>query len=898
MQRNRFYAVILFLFCAMLTVHAVEYGEGLSMYTRDEGFILKTLKNDLQNEVVIQIDVPDLTWEVVQKSNGDFCQFQLQEAGVTLTPGEPMVPMIGKSYQISPTMAPYVSLRNVSYYEIDLPAPVLPAQYDLAPADIETVAQLDQELYQLNHWYPEKRVQSFRPEILRDVRLLPIAIYPVQVNPVSNKARIIENAELVIEMREEPSENTLQQLGPYSPSFDQLYRAYIPNYTNPHLEIMDASLGRGEHYLFVMDDEFLSRCQGFFTWKEQQGFLIDVILLSEVGGSTPEAVKSAIEQKYFSEECPVYVSVIGDATNFPLYESHDTYMGGDYADDLFFAQMEGDDLRADFFMSRYPVDNPDELTVMLSKIIYYETNPYMDQPHYYDTALMACSGLYGSQQLTKEQTAERLTTNLDYQTIYTMYDWSVSGSENQVTEWINQGLSIINYRGEGWSSGWNPGHITGWHYDRVYNLNNSYMIPVITSIGCGVAMYDASECFGHAWVVHGTPSTPKGAVAFMGPTYNTRTTVNNWIDRGLYRGFCYHDITRSSVAFNYGKMYSHDHFLGTPYMENDVPTHLKEYVLFGNPDLWWRTDMPRNAQVYTAWCPASDRDGIVIIDEYGNKVANSQISFLKDSERRVYVTDGGGGCRVYMRDVNEPIPYTLTGWNLLPCFGTYQPLEELEDGDILITEVKPDIETTGTAGDKVELYNNDATSVNLRNWTIGDLDGYDIPFVTVDAVLEPGEIAVIEFVGHEGTQNVTTTTYGLRITSEAVIGLSALEDNVVLRNTEGRVRDALCYHNNSGIGSTDVTNDICKLTQPSSPLSMGSGAWWFGPDEVTKEQYEDLAIDWSQYAGIGGVGSIKRVQIPGAGEYDRPENFLVTSSDSFGSVSFPTMNEGFLLKQE
>ncbi len=351
---------------------------------------------------------------------------------------------------------------------------------------------------------------------------------------------------------------------------------------------------------------------------------------------------------------------------------------------------------------------------------------------------MSCSGLYESQQITKEQTAERLFTNLDYNTIHTMYDWTIGGSELQVSAWINQGISILNYRGEGWSSGWNPGHATGWHYDRVYALTNTNMLPVVTSIGCGVAMFSASECFGHSWMVHGTPSAHKGAVAFMGPTYNTRTTINNWIDRGIYRGFCYHSITRSSQAFNYGKMYAHDHFLGTPYMDNDIPTHLREYVLFGNPDLWWRTDQPRQAGIFTAWSPDSDRDGIVVIDAMGKRVANAQVSFLKDTERRVYVTNDSGGCRVYMRDVDQPIPVTVTGWNLIPVFSTYLPQQDGQDGDVLISEVKPDVEMTGIAGDKVELYNNGLTAVNIAGWTIGDLDGFDIPITMNDAILEPG----------------------------------------------------------------------------------------------------------------------------------------------------------------
>jgi len=207
---------------------------------------------------------------------------------------------------------------------------------------------------------------------------------------------------------------------------------------------------------------------------------------------------------------------------------------------------------------------------------------------------------------------------------------------------------------------------------------------------------------------------------------------------------------------------------------------------------------------------------------------------------------------------------------------------------MIITEIKPDILTSGTAGDKVEIVNLETeTTINLKNWTIGDLDGYDVPFTNQNALLEPESIAVIEFVGPLGAESVTPTAYGLLITSTAIIGLSSLEDTIVLRNTTGRVRDAVCWHNGTGIGSTNETNDMSKLTLPTSTVAMGFRGWWTGPDEVTREEYESLAVDWSAFAGVGGPGSIQRTGIPGSGVYDSPDFFTVSSTTSFGIYEIP-----------
>ncbi len=879
-------ACVLMLFLVHGAVMAFDEEMELQRHYRDEGFVLKTVVSELEEEVVINIQVPDLTTSIHEIDGETYCSLNLDEAGSTMTPGEPMVPMIGKIYQISDTRVPVVSVEVIRSHTELLPYPLIPAQEDQEICDIVSVDAFDPAVYSDSDWYPLNRVFVDRPVIIRDIRVLPVAYYPVRYHGPSQTIEVIDEAALIIRMVDGATVNILDSHGPFSPSWDTYYKALVPNYES---DAESRSRGVAERYLFIMRDEFESRCQGFFAWKEQQGFAVDILRFSEMGGNPSAAtVKSYVQAIYDGPNRPVYASIIGSTNNFPVYESYDTYMGGNYDNDFFYSQLDGDDLFADIFLSRYPAVNGDELSTMLAKILYYERHPNSDDREYYSRALMACSGLYASQQLTKEQTRDRLLTDLNYSTVNEMYDWSVGGV-SQVLEWMNEGVSIINYRGEGWQSGWNPAHAYGFHTGEVYSLHNGDMMPVITSIGCGVAMFDGySDCFGHSWMVHGSPGNMQGAVAFMGPTYNTRTTVNNWLDRGMYRGFCYHDITRSSAVYNYGKTYMHNHFLGTPYMTNDVPTHIKEYVLFGNPDLWWRTSPPITAEVYNAWCPNSRGEGIVVIDTEGRKLPNAQVCFLKDNEQRVYVTDSGGGCQVYMGDITEPAPCTVTGWNLLPCDGTFSLPEAGDDGDIIITEVKPDIEMSGTAGDRVEIANLEiALAVNLKGWTIGDLDGYDRPFVNQDAVLGPRKVAVIEIVGYHGEETVTETAYGLYITSRSMVGLSSLEDSCMVRNTDGRIRDGIYWHNGSGIGSTNESLDMSKLTQPTTTLAMGFRGWWTGPDEVTQEMYETYAIDWSMYAGNGGPGSIQRIGLPGVGVYDSPSYFMVSINENFGSYSFP-----------
>jgi len=873
-------------------IQALEGDLPQTLRQMDQGFRILTEKNELDEEIRISIQVPEINLGRKELPEGIFTTLDIAEAGFTAATGKPMLPQIGKFYQISDTLAPEVTVNIIKSHIMKLDYPVLPYQDDQEACDVKTIENLDAATYSMGNWYPEKRFLVMDPVILRDVRLLPAVVYPIRYHALSKTLEIIDEMELVIRFHEDSSENILRNIGPYSPTYEQFYKAIVPNYQPRDRD--ESTRGEAEHYLLIMDDEFEARCQGFIAWKEEQGFAVDIMRLSDLG-SNPNYydVKAAVQLLYDGANRPVYASIIGSTNNFPTHQSFDQYHPGNYDDDLYYAQLAGSDLMPDVFFSRFPVVDGSELTTMLTRILHYEQTPQMDNPGFYKTALMACSNLYPSQQVTKEQTRDRLYTNLNYLTVHEMYDWQNHGDPvSMVMDWINNGVSLINYRGEGWQAGWHPLHVSSYYieYPEIYTLSNYNCFPVVTSIGCGVNMFDGyQDCFGHAFVTHGSPTNMKGAVAIIGPTWNTRTTINNWIDRGLYRGFCYHNITRSGPVHDYGKIYAYEHFIGTQYMDNDIPTHMKEYVIFGNPDLWWRTDVPRSAEIYNAWCADSEVEGVVIIDETGRKLANTQLRFMKDGDSRVYVTDGGGGCKVFMDDVIDPIPCTITGWNLIPSVGYFSLPETGDDGDLVITEIKPDIETTGTVGDKVEIANLETSvTINLDRWTIGDLDGYDLPFVNRAAYLEPQKVAVIEFVGYNGVETVSQTSYGLYITSRAVIGLSSEEDCCVLRNTQGRIRDAVAWHNGTGIGSTDETYDLSKLTQPTSSLSMGVRSWWTGPDEVTREGFESLVLDWSLFVGNGGPGSIKRIGLPGAGVYDSPAYFEVSSFEDFGNYGFPS----------
>ncbi|MBN1550267.1 lamin tail domain-containing protein [bacterium] len=723
------------------------------------------------------------------------------------------------------------------------------------------------------------------PEILRSIRVVRIAVFPFILAEDSGIDSVICSGKIRITFDQRDTRNVLVNPPPLSPSFHGFYKATVINYRSTNKDLN----GDPENYLIIAPDDYESRLQGFIAWKEEEGFDVDVFRTSNLPNNPSWIdLKNVIQMYYNGPKPPVYILFCGDEDVTPIYYTYDPTHPGDYADDLYYSLLSGEDILPDIFLGRLPAEDAHELTVMLNKILKYECNPGVSNPDFYTSALMAASALEESQITTKEQTRERLEMYCGYQQVHTIYDWN-SGSVGQVMDIIDQGVSIINYRGEGWRRGWNPLHEYWFDLDDVYNLENAFLTPYITSIGCGVCLFDTDDdCWGHAFLAHGSPSTPMGAVGMIGPTYNTHTTYNNWQDRGMYRGYVYWNVNRSCPMMDYGKLYMRDQF---PDPDHDIYLNVqfRTYLCFGTPDMWVRMGEPLETVAGMAY--ANDGMGryISVRNGNGDLMDSALVAYTVNGQRRVYPTDEDGGVFVDVASVpSNTINIVVTGRNLIPVAHNFTWTLPGNTGSLIITEIKPDILTDGQTGDLVELYNDGSTAIDLEGWILSDLDGYDTPFVDIPVLLEPEQLAIIEFVGPQGAEEIIEKPYGVWIKSREIPDFSSLEDIVVLRNPLGEVVDCLAWHDDSGIGSTNVAGDLERLTGPTSPFTVLTGGWWDGPDSITQETYELYTINWAPFSGNDGEGSIQRCSI---GFPDGPGNFTVQLETGFGSYYHSAMKQ-------
>ena len=372
---------------------------------------------------------------------------------------------------------------------------------------------------------------------------------------------------------------------PIAPSFGQLYKDLIFNYQS----VLEDSYGGKEDghelMLCIMPDDFYDSFLPYAEWKRQSGIDIHITKFSDIGAnsSNPDIIRNHISDAYFNWEVPpTHALLVGDADLIPYYTS------SGYIDENYYVEIEGSDYFPDVMLGRFTNQSDYTLQVMVNKFQKYEQTPYIADTDWFKKGICCSNDAYPSQVETKEFAAERMLIDGGFTSVDEMMsDPGCTYNNNDVTNAINEGRSFLNYRGEGWTSGW-WASCTPYTVSQVSNLSNGEKFTFVTSIGCGVAMFGSGESFGEAWMELGTLSQPRGGACFIGPAGNTHTTYNNKIDKGIYVGMFQEGLDTSGQGFLRGKLYLYNVYGTDPYVEY----HYKIYCILGDPSMHIWKDVP------------------------------------------------------------------------------------------------------------------------------------------------------------------------------------------------------------------------------------------------------------------------------------------------------------------
>ena len=348
-------------------------------------------------------------------------------------------------------------------------------------------------------------------------------------------------------------------------------------------------------YLIIAPDGVVNYLGDFVSFKKSQGFDVYLRSLSESGGN-PVEIKNTIYNVLMTDPMLEYVLLIGDVDGFAEFPSF--YYGPENdVTDQEYTHLVGDDVVPDVFIGRLSIDSLSELAVIMSKTIQYARNPLAYDQNWLDRGLIV-AGNYANTYpipITPKWTSYWLRDellNYGFNEVDTVFYPPLQQGAPYIIPAINEGVGIVNYRGWGDANGW---HYPEFHVDDVNDLNNGWLTPVFFSYVCNSNDFanNVDPCLAEAIIRGGTPTVPKGGVAFIGPSdLHTSTKYNNVINAYMYDAMLNYNIVELGPAMQAGQSGLVKEFPAQSGPGEAQEFYANVYNILGDPSLQVYLDTP------------------------------------------------------------------------------------------------------------------------------------------------------------------------------------------------------------------------------------------------------------------------------------------------------------------
>ena len=687
-----------------------------------------TLISDDNNSTVIKIEISGFELEKLISDDNHYQRIDLLSESFTTKPGFPELPYIAKVLAIPDQAGISVEVLDAgeiqSFKNINLP-PARKSWFEGLPEEpyIEDI-----DSYSSMNVYPNEFIQIDPPAIFRDFRIARVSVFPLRY--ISAKKELQAISSITIRINYGPGQlvnpkTTAKK--PIAPSFGALYKNFIINYESALDKFYGGKEDGHDLMLCIMPDEFTASFQVYADWKRQSGTDIHVTKFSDIGANNtdPDIIKNHIADAYHNWEIPpTYVLIIGDDGIFPKKQV--TMDGWTFPNEDFFVEIDGNDFFPELMIGRFTNQGDYRMQVMINKFIMYEKTPYIANTDWFKKGTCGSNNAYESQVVTKHFAADRMLLDGGFTSVDTMMsNQGCTYDINDIISAVNNGRSYLNYRGEGWYSGWAANCYDFSISNVTNNVANGEKFTFVTSIGCGVAMFDCpgNNCFGEEWVEGGSLTAPKGAPAFIGPTSNTHTAFNNQIDRGIYVGMFQEGMDTPGQALMRGKLYMYNVFGSDYYVEY----HYKIYCVLGDPSIHIWKDIPRAVSViHPASIPYGNNlvEFTVTHNDTGQPVANAVVCVTGNTIFSTGITDATG--KAYLEitaEEVEELTVTVRGGNVYPYQNTMSILQPTGPYVLVDTFIINDV-AGGNGNSIMETSENILASMTVKN--VGAMDASNV----------------------------------------------------------------------------------------------------------------------------------------------------------------------------
>jgi hypothetical protein len=379
--------------------------------------------------------------------------------------------------------------------------------------------------------------------------------------------------------------------------FDRMYREQFLNYREAGLRY--TPVDETGAMLVICYGDFMTAMGPLVEWKRQMGMPCEMVSVATAGGDTA-AIKAYI-LNYYNTHDLAYLLLVGDAAQCPPLRA-----GG--ASDPRYSLLVGADNRPEILVGRFSAENVAQVETQVLRAVEYEKSPQAGAAWYHKgTGIGSEHGPGDDGEYDNVHIGNIRDDLLGF--TYTGVDtlegpWATA---SMVSAALNDGRSIVNYCGHGYTNGWST---TGFSSTYVNALVNDNMLPFIMSVACYNGQFNITTCFGEAWLRASHNGEPTGAVGvYMSSISQSWDPPMDAQDEfaDLLVGASAYGIKRTfgGLCFN-ASNHMMDEYLGAGEDE------FLAWIIFGDPSLHVRTDSPEALVVTHEDAVAPDAVGFAV----------------------------------------------------------------------------------------------------------------------------------------------------------------------------------------------------------------------------------------------------------------------------------------------
>ena len=267
---------------------------------------------------VLRIIIPGMNTEEKTVEGTTYKELRFLDRATMLDIGDPELPAVREFIAIPATADVTVSIIDNSEIIGLSDYNVYPFQTPLAEGEEAGPFDKNETRYVTDSFYPEEMIEVGEPEIMKDLRIVTLSVFPILFNPVTDSLRVYWDLTIELNYNGRNERNILtNQRDEISPASHRLYEKLISNYDFLNLTVRNLP----SDYLIITPQEYFVEMQPFADWKNKSGMQTHIAVMPSACDMT--CVKDTISSYYPDID---FVLIVGDEDDIPVYEEYEHYL--------------------------------------------------------------------------------------------------------------------------------------------------------------------------------------------------------------------------------------------------------------------------------------------------------------------------------------------------------------------------------------------------------------------------------------------------------------------------------------------------------------------------------------------------------------------------------------------